>query len=139
MRVAGKGRPLNGHRMVHAGEVAYGLIDPSERDRRAKGILWCVRRDGQGAERGLVWSRSWTDLGRKESYGALILAGGRLYAGGGARDGSAGFVQVLDARTGKLLARHDLPARVTECGLAAAGGCLYVCCEDGHLVCLAGP
>jgi len=119
--------------------VAFGLIDPSERDRRSKRVVWCVRRDGQGAERGLVWSRSWEDLGRKESYAALLLAGERLYAAGGARDGSGGFVQVLDARTGKLLAAHALPARVTECGLAAAGGCLYVSCEDGHLVCLAAP
>ncbi|HUS91370.1 MAG TPA: PQQ-binding-like beta-propeller repeat protein [Phycisphaerae bacterium] len=136
MRVAGRGRGLNGHRMVHAGEVAYGLIDPGERDRRSASVIWAVRRPGGNGAAASIWSRSWDDLGRKGSYGALVLAGGRLCAGGGARDGSAGFVQILDAATGKLLGTIDLPARVAECGLAVAGGCLYACCEDGHVVCL---
>jgi hypothetical protein len=66
----------------------------------------------------------------------LIRAGDRLYLGGGQRDGSAGFVQVLDAASGKLLAEHALPSRVVECGLAAAGGRLFVTCEDGTVACL---
>ena len=84
-----------------------------------------------------AWTASCRALGTKESYGALLRAGDRLYLGGGARDGSAGFVQVLDA-TGKLLAEHALPARVVECGLAVAGGRLFVTCEDGTVVCLGG-
>ena len=52
------------------------------------------------------------------------------------RGGSTGFVQVLDSGTGKLLATVDTPSHVTECGLASAGGRLYVCCEDGTLGCL---
>ena len=82
-----------------------------------------------------LWSASVQSLGSRESYGALVKAAGRLVLGGGARDGSAGFVQVLDASTGKLLGAFDAPGRVTECGLAAAGGRLYVCCEDGSLLC----
>jgi outer membrane protein assembly factor BamB len=65
-----------------------------------------------------------------------MLAGETLYAGGGARDDSTGFVQVVDARTGRLLREHTLPARVTECGLAAAYGRLYVSLENGEVVCL---
>jgi len=135
MRVPGKARPLNGHRMVNAGAVAYGLVDICERDRRSGRVVWSVRRDGTGGEQGRVWSRSWEDMGKKESYSALVLAGERLLAAGGARDGSSGFVQVLEAGTGKRLYTIDLPARVTECGLVVAGGCVYVCCENGRLVC----
>ena len=135
MRVSGKGRPLNGHRMVVDGEIAYGLIDPTDRNRRSGTIMWSIRRE----EREPIWSRAFKDLGQPESYSSLILAGDRLYAGGGKRDGSSGFVQVLDARTGKLIATHELPARVMECGLAAADGRLIVCCEDGTVVCYAKP
>ena len=74
-------------------------------------------------------------LGVKESYSALVKAGDRLYVGGGTRDGKEGFVQVVDAKTGKPVAEYALPARVTECGLAADGGRLFVSCENGTLVC----
>jgi len=66
----------------------------------------------------------------------MIKAGNRLYLAGGQRDGTSGFVEVLDAATGKLPATHELPSRVTECGLAASGGRLVVSCEDGTLVCI---
>jgi len=47
-------------------------------------------------------------------------AADRPYLGGVQHDRSSGFVEVLDAATGKPLATHELPSRVTECGLAAA-------------------
>ena len=137
MRLAGKNhRLMAGHRMVGGARIAYGLSDPRTRDRRGDSspVIWAARRDAEQP----LWRRSWKDLVGKESYGALLQAGRRLYAAGGARNGSSGFVQTLDAATGKLLSTHVLPARVTECGLAAAGGRLYVACEDGALVCLAG-
>lgn len=135
-RIGGKGRMLNAHRMVHAGETAYGLNDPStRRGGRTAPILWSVRiADGNNA----LWQRTATELNDKESYGALLLAGEKLYVGGGARDGSAGFVQVVDARSGRLLREHPLPARVTECGLATAYGRLYISLENGELLCLNG-
>jgi hypothetical protein len=66
----------------------------------------------------------------------MVLAGARLYVGGGSRDGRVGVLNVVNAATGKVGATHALPARVTECGLAAASGRLFVACEDGSLVCL---
>ena len=88
-------------------------------------------------EKQMFWSTSIAALGSRESYSALIKAGDHLYLGGGKRDGSAGFVQVLDAKTGALLGAHELPSRVTECGLAATERQLLVCCEGGELICLA--
>jgi outer membrane protein assembly factor BamB len=122
-----------------AGGLTVSLADPREGDRHpvrsdAVPVVKAVKDDPKNP----VWVASCKALGTKESYGALLLAGDRLYLGGGQRDGSAGFVQVLDAATGKLLAEYALPARVTECGLAAAGGRLYATCEDGTIVCLGG-
>jgi hypothetical protein len=99
----------------------------------ADGTLWKPKPDSRLDE----WTHKWIEgLGNKESYGALIKAGSRLYLGGGKRDGSQGFVQVLDAATGKLLAEYEMPGRVAECGLATAGKRLFVSCENGSLVCL---
>jgi outer membrane protein assembly factor BamB len=128
------------HRVACDGATAYALIDPTEGQRhpvRAAETAVLSAGSGTWRDKRVHWSASVTDLEGKTSYGALIKAGERLYLGGGARDGSAGFVQVVDARHGKLVASFDLPARVTECGLAAAGGRLYVCCEDGTLLCFA--
>jgi hypothetical protein len=125
------------HRVCVAGGLTFALTDPRENDRHP------VRSDNVPVVKAIkddpkqpLWQASIKALGTKESYGAMIRAGGRLYLGGGKRDGSAGFVQVLDAGTGKLLEEHSLPARVAECGLAAAHGRLYASCEDGTVVCL---
>jgi outer membrane protein assembly factor BamB len=125
------------HRVCVADGVAYGLIDPRVSDihpvRAAQTVVLSAVR---GDPKNVVWTASGDALGRKESYGALIKAGNRLFAGGGSRDGSKGFVQVVSAADGKLIAEYAMPARVAECGLAVAGGRLYVSCEDGSVVCL---
>lgn len=126
------------HRIASAGGITYALRDPTAGDRHP------VRADQTpvvtagmgGADRKQLWAASAGALGSRPSYSALIKAGERLYLGGGARDGTAGFLQILDAKSGRLLATHELPSRVTECGLAAAGQRLLVCCEGGELVCL---
>jgi len=126
------------HRIARDGEVAYALIDPTEKERhpvRAAQTSVLTAGTGSWRDKKILWAASVTELDNKPSYGALVKAGGHLYLGGGARDGTSGFVQVVEAKTGRLFAGHDLPARVTECGLAPAGDCLYVCCEDGTLVC----
>jgi ribosomal protein L24 len=92
-----------------------------------------------GKERREHWKTTAEQLGRKESYSALVKAADRLYLGGGKRDGSEGFVQIVSAADGKKLGEVALPARVTECGLAVAGGRLFACCEDGTVVCLGTP
>lgn len=127
------------HRIARDGETIFALNDPTEGDRhpvRADKVAVVTAGTGNWRDKRIVWETSVADLGNKPSYSALIQAGKHLILGGGSRSGDSGFAQVLDAASGKLLASYDLPARVTECGLAAAGGSLYICCEDGHLVCL---
>ncbi len=126
------------HRIAVDHDMAFALRDPTAGDRhpvRADQTPAIVAMTG-GGERRQLWAASIGSLGSRESYSALVKCGDRLYVGGGTRDGSAGFVQILDAATGKLLATHETPSRVTECGLAAAGGKLFVCCEEGQVVCL---
>jgi hypothetical protein len=134
--------PARGHRVALADGVVYVVDDPTSRARHPvnaprTAALQAV--SGTWREKKLHWSRTQADLGNPESFSALIGAGESLYLGGGTRGGADGFVQVVDARTGALVARHEMPARVTECGLAAAKGRLVVCCENGSLVCLAAP
>ena len=119
------------HRIATDGVQSYLLMDPS-----SPGSLTPVLRCGQIGKgpQDLVWKALSKELGLKDSYSALIKAGDRLYAGGGKRDGTAGFVQILSTTDGKLLSELALPARVTECGLATAQGQLIVCCEDGSVV-----
>jgi outer membrane protein assembly factor BamB len=131
MAIPGRNRLLRAHRLASEGETAFGLRDP-EAGRAATPVVWATKVNEQ--ENGL-WMQTAEQLGGHESYGALIAAGRRVYLGGGSRDGRHGIVHVVDAGSGELLATHSLPARVTECGLAAANGCLYVSCEDGSLVC----
>jgi outer membrane protein assembly factor BamB len=127
------------HRVCVAGKTTYTLADLRDSDRHpVRSDMVPVVRAFADDPKQPLWSASCKSLGAKESYGAVVRAGERLYLGGGNRDGSAGFVQVLDATTGKLLAEYALPGRVVECGLVAAGGRLYVSCEDGTLACLAG-
>jgi outer membrane protein assembly factor BamB len=128
---------IQAHRVCFSEGMTYALFDPRENDRHP------VRSDNVAVVKAIkddpknpVWIASCKALGTRESYGAMIHAGDRVYLGGGRRDGSAGFVQVLDAGTGKLLAEHGLPGRVTECGLATADRRLFVTCEDGTVVCL---
>lgn len=125
------------HRAAQDGDVSYVLRDPTsgERHSAAAGKSMIVRAGSAGMKTE-SWGTSSADLGVRESYGALIKAGDRIYIGGGARDGSKGFVQILDAATGRLRSTLDMPSRVAECGLAAADGRLFVTCEHGELVCL---
>jgi len=126
------------HRLVRDDATAYALIDPTENDRhpvRADQVALLTAGTGSWRDKQVLWTASIAALDSKPSYGALIKAADRLCLGGGARDGSSGFLQVVEADTGELVATYDLPGRVTECGLAAAGGRLYVCCEDGNPVC----
>lgn len=129
---------LAAHRVVRDGEVTYGLVDPTEGQRhpvRGDETALLTAATGSRRDRKVLWTASVAELGNRPSYGALVKAGDRLFLGGGARDGSGGFVQVVDATSGRRLATHELPARVTECGLAVAAGRLLVSCEDGTLVC----
>lgn len=130
---------IQSHRVCVADGMTFALSDPRESDRHpVRADMVPVVKALKDDPKNPVWTASCKALGTKESYGALIRAGDRLYLGGGKRDGSAGFVQVLDAATGKLMAEHALPSRVVECGLAVARGRLYVTCEDGTVVCLGG-
>jgi outer membrane protein assembly factor BamB len=125
------------HRLCIADGMTFALSDPREADRHpVRSDLVAVVRAIKSDPKAPVWTASCKALGTKESYGAILRAGDRIYLGGGKRDGTAGFIQVLDAATGKLLAEHALPGRVAECGIAAAGGRLFASCEDGTLVCL---
>lgn len=131
---------IQSHRVCVADGVTFALADPRENDRHpVRSDLVPVVKAIQGDPKSPLWTASCKALGTKESYGALIRAGDRLYLGGGQRDGSAGFVQVLDAASGKLLAEHAMPSRVVECGLAVAAGRLHVACEDGTVVSLGEP
>lgn len=124
------------HRLCVGGGLTVTLADPREADRHpVRADMVPVVKAIKDDPKTPVWTASVKALGSKESYGAVVRAGGRVYLGGGTRDGTAGFVQVLDAATGKLLAEHAVPGRVVECGLAAAGGRLVVACEDGSVVC----
>ncbi|MFT7640476.1 MAG: hypothetical protein ACI9G1_002219 [Pirellulaceae bacterium] len=129
---------ISAHRIASDHEIDYALRDPTANDRHPvradqTPVVVSMKRSGEKRQ---LWATSIGSLGSRQSYSALIKSGDRLYVGGGARDGSAGFLQILDARTGKLLATYELPSRVTECGLAAASGRLFICCEGGELICL---
>jgi hypothetical protein len=130
------------HRIVFENDIAYALVDPQINQNHpvnaAKtGVLTAIA-GAAFKDRKELWRATAEHLGRKESYGALVKSGAKLYLGGGKRDGSAGFVQVVSA-DGKLLQEISLPARVTECGFAVAQGRLFVSCEDGTVVCLGAP
>jgi hypothetical protein len=132
--------PVSAFRVARDGPMAYALDDPTDeaRQHNTQVILRAQRADAvrydQKSEP--VWTKRSIDLGKKESYTALIKAGDRLYLGGGSRDGSKGFVQTVAAADGKLLQEIELPAQVSPCGLVAAGGRLFASCLDGSLVCL---
>jgi hypothetical protein len=129
-----------GQRVVFDRDVSYALIDPQSNQNHPvhapKTVILSAMGGGAWKDRQTLWQVTAERLGRKESYSALLKAGDRLYLGGGKRDGSGGFVQVLAAADGKLLSEIALPARVTECGFAAAGDRLFLSCEDGTLTCL---
>ena len=126
---------VRAHRVAVDGEVAYAVQDPTSRMRHpASNSKTLAAMKGTWRENDELWSVSQKDLGNPESIGALIKLGDRLYLAGGTRDGKSGFVQILDAKSGAVLKRHELHARVMECGLAAADGTLIACCEDGTIV-----
>jgi outer membrane protein assembly factor BamB len=129
--------PARGHRIAVDDGVAYVVQDPTSSARhkvRAGQTLTLQAMSGTWREKKVHWGVSQAALGNPESISTLIKAGDRLVLGGGSRDGSKGFVLVLDAGTGTLHGMHRLPARVTECGLAVAEDRLIVCCEDGTLL-----
>lgn len=132
-----------GHRVVFDQDVSFVLIEPTSGQNHPvqapKAVILSAIGGSTWKDRKDLWKTTAEQLGRKESYSALIKAGDKLYLGGGKRDGSEGFVQVVSAADGKLLGEIALPARVTECGLAAAQQRLFVSCEDGTMVCLGTP
>ena len=130
------------HRIARVGEVAYAIKDPTVNDRHkvrsaTTELLFSV--SGTWREKVKLWAATNQSLGNHESYSSLIHSGGYLFLGGGSRDGKAGFFQVVEAKTGKLLHENtQLPARVTENGLAYTRGQLLISCEDGNLVAFGG-
>jgi len=127
--------PANAYRLVRDGAMAYGLEDPSDNYGRST-ILFAQQADAKFHSEITppIWSKTGGDLGLKESYTAMIKAGDSLYLGGGKRDGSSGFVQVVSAKDASLIDTLELPAQVSPCGLAAAHGQLIVSCLDGSVV-----
>lgn len=129
------------HRIARSQDgVAYALKDPTSGDRhkvRAGQTALLTAAYGSWRERKARWTATATDLDAagRESYSALLTTGERLYLGGGSRDGATGFLQEVDARSGKLLRSLPLPARVVECGLAVARRKLFVSLENGQLLC----
>ena len=67
---------------------------------------------------------------------AMIVAGEHVLLAGHEREKPASAVHAYSAADGRKLAQWPLPARPLPNGLAAAGGQVYVSCEDGSLVCL---
>ena len=122
---------LNAHRVAIGEGVGYGLFDPTGKSRNT---LWATKARDKNSKP--LWSKSQSDLGNIESLGAMIATRNHLLIGGGSRDGSKGQLLLIDAKTGQVKQRLPLPARVTECGLALANERIYICCEDGHLICL---
>ena len=83
-------------------------------------------------------------------YSSLIVAGDTVVVGGrirgraqqsdpipGLRQVAEGVIKTFDARTGEPRQTLELDAAPVVSGLAAAGGRLYVACEDGSLRCFA--
>ncbi|GDY12047.1 hypothetical protein LBMAG53_09250 [Planctomycetota bacterium] len=67
--------------------------------------------------------------------GGLVVAGERLYLGGGDRTGAGpGWLLVCAASDGAELQRLELPAMVVPNGLAVSGRMLYATCLDGSVV-----
>lgn len=126
---AGGFRRLYGHRVTVTEDAGFALEDPTSRSRRA---VWATRDRGRNPE--MLWELAPSDLGDIESLGALAAAADCLVVGGGARDGSSGRLFLIDRTTGSVEQTIELPARVTECGLAIADR-LYVTCEDGTVAC----
>ena len=54
-------------------------------------------------------------------------------------DGSRGsHLWVVGAGDGRVLEKHEVDAVPAWDGMAAAGGCIYLSCGDGTVVCMAG-
>ncbi len=119
---------LRGHRVAVADHAGFGLIDPGP---RARTVLWSIRSKEKDAP--AAWALDAGALSDVESLGAMVCAGDTLLVAGGKRDGSTGDLFVIDAATGRVRQHIDLPARVTECGIAVADGRVVVSCEDGSV------
>jgi len=131
---AGSFRRLTAHRVAVAGDVGYGLIDPTS---RTKTIVWATEPTAKARES--VWQLDDEALAHVASLGALIATPDWVLVGGGARNGSSGKVFLIDCRTGEVRQMLELPARVVENGLAIADGRLYVACENGVIRCFRAP
>ncbi len=123
------------HRMaVDENGITYAANDPTSRERHpvnAAKSRAVIATKGLRRNRNVLWSVSQADIGNPESISAVIKAGNTLVFGGGSRNGESGFIQLIDAASGKLGQRIELSSRITECGLAARNGCLVVCTEHG--------
>lgn len=124
---------LKAHRVAIGEGIGYGLLDPTGRSRTA---LWATKARDKNSKP--LWNKSQSDLENIESLGAMIATRNQVLIGGGSRDGSKGQLFLIDANSGQLQQTIQLPARVTECGLAIANNRIYICCEDGHLICING-
>ena len=82
-----------------------------------------------------LWSTATPGGAQAES---LVLAGERLYAAGPVdrfRRQNGGKLWSVSADDGKVLQEFSLESRPVSDGIAVAGGRLYVCLEDGRLLC----
>lgn len=128
-------RWLSAHRFSYSDEAAFGLRDPKHAYSSSReAIVWRTTLDSP-RDTSPAWHKLHADLGSQESYSAIAASKDRVYVAGGARDGSSGFIQIIDSGSGKLVGTRQLPSRVTENGLAIADGQLIVCCEQGQLLC----
>jgi hypothetical protein len=129
------------------GEGSLVVASP-ERNRtyafRVAYIHWSAKKDQRNEHGGSL--HAWQD--GKELWTAatpggaqvesLVLAGERLYAGGPVdrfRRQKGGRLWSFSAGDGKLIQEIPLEARPVSDGIAVAGGRLYVCAEDGRLLC----
>jgi hypothetical protein len=124
-----------GYRIVVDGGFTYELLDPGEGRWKTGKVLGCTKLPEGEARRGAeVWTVTRDKVTSWSALNSLIKVGDKLYIGGGARDGSTGFIAVVNAADGKILQTIELPARTSSSGLAANTNTLVASLVNGQVV-----
>jgi len=134
---------VNASAIVLADRAMYCVNGRQNRTRDKFGHLTCVPLDAQGnvAEKSR-WKARIRHVDGKRTHGdfkvtAMIAAGKRLFLAGHLKTKPGYAMHAYSAEDGAKLAQWPLGAHPVVNGLAAAGGRLFVSCEDGSVYCFA--
>ncbi len=123
-------QPLKGNLLVFDGDAVFGVLETFRNKPRRR--AW----DAFGLPSGVT--ENWTvalDEDSREPK-ALVLVGRALFLALQGAGGEGGEVRALASADGREMGRGGLPFAPRWDGMAATGGRLFVCGQDGRVVCM---